>query len=443
MQFNISYKRIWQIAYPIILGSVAQNLINVTDTAYLGRVGQVELGASALGGMFYFVFIMLGLGFGTGTQIIIARRFGEGKIESIGKSFDHAIYFMLPLALLSFIILYYFAPIILRPVVASDKIYESTIAFLNFRVFGIVFAFAQILFRSFYIGIAETKIITWSTILMTGVNVILNYILIFGKFGFPKMGVEGAALASSISEACAVVYLLIYTLKKHYKSKYNLFTFSDFDKLLFVKNFNVSGPIMVQNFFSLSVWFAFFLLVEKMGEQALAVSNIIRSIYIVLMIPIWGFASAANSLVSYLIGLGQQQFVFKLIWRITVLSFGGVLIFVILSLIFPSNILSVITNDKVLIDAAIPVLLVVNMGALTLSVGFVIFNGLVGTGKTMVALGIEMSVLTLYILFVYLMTSIYQGSVARVWISELVYGVFLILFSWIYLKKGNWQLKSI
>lgn len=443
MQLNISYKRIWQIAYPIILGSVAQNIINVTDTAYLGRVGQVELGAAALGGMFYFVFIMLGLGFGTGTQIIIARRFGEGNTDSIGKTFDHSLYFMLPLALISLVFLYSFAPIILRPVVSSDKIYESTIAFLNFRVLGIIFAFAQILFRSFYIGITETKVITWSTILMAVVNIILDYMLIFGKFGFPKMGVEGAALASSISEVCAVIYLIIYTWKKHYRAKYQLFTFCGFDRNLFRKNFNLAGPIMIQNFFSLSVWFAFFLMVEKMGEQDLAVSNIIRSIYIVLMIPIWGFASAANSLVSYLIGLGQQQYVFKLIWRITILSLGGVMIFVIISFIFPTSILSIITNDKVLIDAAIPVLHIVNLGALTLSVGFVIFNGLVGTGKTMVALGIEMSVLSVYICFVYLMTSIYQGSVARVWISELVYGVFLILFSYIYLKKGKWQLKSI
>ncbi|MBU1370212.1 MAG: MATE family efflux transporter, partial [Bacteroidetes bacterium] len=79
MNLNITYKRIWSIAYPIILGSVAQNFINVTDTAFLGRVGEIALGASAIGGMFYLIFIMLGLGFGTGAQIIISRRFGEGN----------------------------------------------------------------------------------------------------------------------------------------------------------------------------------------------------------------------------------------------------------------------------------------------------------------------------------------------------------------------------
>ncbi|MFA5418055.1 MAG: MATE family efflux transporter, partial [Bacteroidales bacterium] len=72
MKTVISYNRIWQVAYPIILGSIAQNLIVFTDTAFLGRVGDIALGASALGGLFYLAVVMLGFGFGTGIQIIIA-----------------------------------------------------------------------------------------------------------------------------------------------------------------------------------------------------------------------------------------------------------------------------------------------------------------------------------------------------------------------------------
>ena len=75
-----SNKYIWEISYPIILGMLAQNVINVTDTAFLGRVGEVELGASAIGGLFYVVIFMLGLGFGTGAQILMARRNGEQKL---------------------------------------------------------------------------------------------------------------------------------------------------------------------------------------------------------------------------------------------------------------------------------------------------------------------------------------------------------------------------
>ena len=93
MKTDITYKRIWNVAYPIILGSIAQNLINFTDTAFLGRVGEVALGAGALGGIFYLAIIMLGLGFGTGAQIIIARRFGEKQLKQIGSVVDHSLIF--------------------------------------------------------------------------------------------------------------------------------------------------------------------------------------------------------------------------------------------------------------------------------------------------------------------------------------------------------------
>lgn len=438
MEPNISYKRIWSIAYPIILGSVAQNLINVTDTAFLGRVGPVELGASALGGLFYFVLFMLGLGFGTGTQIIISRRFGEGNSSLIGKTFDHALYFMVPLSVVSFLLIYFFAAPILRVVIDSDLIFDASVRFLDYRMYGMFFAFGQIIFRSFYIGIAKTQVITWSTLVMAIVNIILDYGLIFGKLGMPEMGLEGAALASTIAEFSAVAYLLIYVLYKNHHKIYKLFTFEPFDKELFLRNFKLAYPIMFQNFLSLGVWFAFFLIVEKLGEQSLAVSNIIRSVYIVLMIPIWGFASAANSMVSYLIGLKRPDYIFVLIKRIMVLATGGVGVLVFVSLFFPKAIILIYTNDPELVQLSIPVLMVVSLSAIFLSTGFVLFNGVMGTGKTNVSLLIEVTVLLFYILYVYVLIHYLGANVTLAWTSEIVYGVMLTSLSLLYLRKGKW-----
>ncbi len=438
MELNISYKRIWHIAYPIIIGSVAQNLINVTDTAFLGRVGAVALGASALGGMFYFVLIMLGMGFGTGTQIIIARRFGEGSKHLIGKTFDHSLYFMLPLSLLAFLILYFLSAPILRLVVSSDAIYEASVRFLDYRVYGIFFAFGQVLYRSFYIGIARTQVITWSTLVMALVNIVLDYALIFGHWGFPEMGIEGAALASTIAEIVALVYLVVYTHYRQHQKNYKLYQFRIWDKLLFVRNFKLAYPIMLQNFLSLTVWFAFFLLVEKLGEQSLAISNIIRSVYIVLMIPIWGFASAANSMVSYLIGMRRQDMIFVLIKRILLMATGGVLLIVLIGMISPTTIIGIYTNDQDLLLHTIPVLYVVNLSSLALSFGFVLFNSVLGTGKTNVSFLIEMMVLSMYILYVFTLVNFFKVTVVEVWTAELVYGTMMASLSYLYLKKGKW-----
>lgn len=443
MNLNISYHRIWNIAYPIILGSVAQNLINVTDTAFLGRVGEVELGASALGGMFYLVIIMVGLGFGTGTQIIISRRFGEGNSESIGKTFDHAIYFIFPLSLLAFAFMYWFSAPLLRIFIESDQIFTASVSFIEFRKFGVFFAFGQILFRSLYIGIANTKVITWSTLFMALVNVILDYGLIFGKLGLPEMGLQGAALASSIAEMAALLYLLAYVYFKQHHKQYRLFIFNAFDKPLFLRNLKLAYPIMFQNFLSLGVWFAFFLMVEKLGEQALAVSNIIRSIYIVMMMPIWGFAAAANSMVSYLIGLRQQTHVFQLIRRIIILSLSSVGFLVLLIFIAPSFILRIYTPDAALISLSIPVMKVVGVSAFFIASGFIFFNGVMGTGKTNISLLIEIITLGLYLAYIYLVINYLGGGVVMVWTSEIVYGILLSSLSWSYLRKGGWTKSTI
>ena len=96
MEGNISYKNILMIALPIIISGVAQNVINVTDTMFLGRLGEVALGAGGNAGIFYFVLVITGMGFTTGAQIIIGRRNGEKNYSKIGEIFDHCIYFIIP-----------------------------------------------------------------------------------------------------------------------------------------------------------------------------------------------------------------------------------------------------------------------------------------------------------------------------------------------------------
>ena len=164
MKTSVSYRRIWLIAYPIIIGSIAQNLINVTDTAFLGRVGQVELGAGAIGGIFYLVAVMLSWGFGIGTQIIIARRLGEGSYHEIGRTFQHGFYFQLPLSLTLFSLMQFFSSDLMKYIIESVDVTAATDDYIRYRSYGIFFAGVNMLYRGFYIGIAQTKVITFTTI---------------------------------------------------------------------------------------------------------------------------------------------------------------------------------------------------------------------------------------------------------------------------------------
>jgi putative MATE family efflux protein len=443
MKTSISYNRIWLIAYPIILGSIAQNLINFTDTAFLGRVGEIALGAGALGGLFYLAIIMLGLGFGTGAQIIIARRYGENNLKQIGPVVEHSIYFLLPLAFLVFLLMRYGSVYLLENAVASQEVYHETIAFLKFRSFGIFFAFINMVFRSFYVGLAKTKVITYTTIVLAITNIIFDYLLIFGHYGFPEMGIEGAAIASVIAEAVGMLFFITYTYITVRFKDYDLFCFCQLSFARLNRILKVAVPIMMQSFLSLSVWFVFFLFIEKLGESPLAVSNIIRSIFVVLMMPIWGFSTATNTLVSYLLGQNRGEEVMSLIFKIVRLCFLGVLSIVSIGVIFPEYVLGIYTDSTSLIELGIPILNVVSIGALSLSIGFIFFNGVSGTGKTNISLMIEIIILIIYVSYAYALVYIFDVQITGVWTTEILYGILLATFSFIYLKKGNWTTSKV
>ena len=440
---DIKYSRIWQIAYPIILGSIAQNLINFTDTAFLGRVGEIALGAGALGGLFYLAVIMLGLGFSTGAQIIIARRNGEEKLKEIGPIIDQSLYFMIPMAIFTFVLLRYWSIDILEYAVQSKAIFAETTVYMKYPAIGIFFAMGNMVFRAFYVGLAKTKVITYTTLVLAIVNISLDYILIFGKFGAPEMGVAGAAIASVVAEATALLYFIGYTFITIRFKDYDLFTFHKPQYAKLYAILKVAIPIMMQQFISLSVWFVFFLLIEKIGEMALAVSNIVRSVYVILMIPVWGFATATNTLVSYIIGLKKQDEVMSLILKIAGLTVVGVFGIVIIGLLFPTAILSVYTNDPALLELGKPVLNIVSVGVFFVSIGFIFFNGISGTGKTNVSLTLEIIVLTIYLTYTYLLIYVFNANVTQAWSSEIVYGVLLALTSLIYLKSGKWKKSEI
>lgn len=443
MQTSIKYKEIWTIAYPIILSSIVHNIIGVTDTAFLGRVGVIELGAAAIGSVFYLTIIMLGFGFAVGTQIIVARRFGENNPKEIGKTIEQSHYFLGFIALLLIILMLIGLPVFFKSVLQSAEVEHATQEYLKYRIFGLLFAFIMHGFRAFYIGIARTKVITYTTIIMAFANIFFDYVLIFGELGFPQMGIAGAAIASVISEFLATVFFIIYTLQFIDLKYYNLFKFGKIDFQYLYRILKVAFPTMMQNFVSFIGWFFFFLFVERLGEQSLAVSNIIRSVYVVMLIPIWGFSAASNTLVSYSIGRNKPEEVIPIVVKVLKLTILGVFVLAVINVLFPELILSIYTNDKSLIKDSLASLYVVCIASLGIALGFVYFSGVSGTGNTKISLLIETIVIFIYVLITYTFVNVKNTSVELVWVVEIIYGLIIASMSYLYLKYGKWQDKKI
>lgn len=434
-----TYLSIWRISYPIIIGLVAQNLMVVIDTAFLGRLGAVTLGAAAIGGIFYLCLVMLGAGFAIGMQIVIGRRNGEGNITKIGQVFDHGIFFMIVLALLLFAFMTFAAPGLLTWFLNSDDVLAESLVFIGYRRFGFLFGFLVLSFNSFYIGITRTPILITSTIVMASVNVMLDYVLIFGNWGLPPMGIAGAALATNFAEIITFVFLFAWSSKNNSMHKYRLFRFERISIQQYKPLLKISVPVMFQYFFSFSAWFVFFLIIEQIGETALAASNITRSFYMLLMIPVWGLSSATNSLVSNIIGQGRTHEVIPLIRKVVMTGLLITLLIVQVNIFIPHQIASMFTTDSQLTEATVPLLRVVSVALFTFSFGMILFSGLSGTGKTLVALIIEMISISIYLATAFIIAVWLDGSAAMVWSVEIIYFLVLGLGAMAYLRSGKWK----
>ncbi len=442
MEIKNTYHSIWKISYPIIFGLVAQNILNVIDTAFLGRLSDVAIGAGAIGGLFYFALITIGMGFGIGAQIMIGRKNGEKNYAEIGPIVYHTFFFLSITAIMLFALFNYIAPVFLKNIISSPAIYKGSLEFFEYRIWGILFAFLNITFSSFYIGIVRTRVLTFSTTLMAVVNIILDYFLIFGHWGFPEMGIGGAALASVIAEAVVTLFFIIYTLQLKNK-KYGLFKLRKLNFGLLRSISNLSIPVMLQYFMSFSGWFIFFIIVERISEEALAISNVIRSIYMVIMIPVWGLSMAVNTIVSNVIGQERHDDVLPLIKKVVLISIISSLIMVQGNIFFPRLLISFYTNNPLLIEHAIPVLNVVTVAMMVFSVAMVLFSSVSGSGNTKITLFFEVYAISTYIIVAYLLAIVFHLPIAYVWIVEIIYFLIIGISSYFYLKSNKWQTTNI
>jgi putative MATE family efflux protein len=422
---------------------LAENIIGLTDTMFLARVSETDLGASAIGGTFYVIVFIIGLSFSIGTQIIISRRLGENRPREVGEVFELGLLFLLVLAIVIYIMVHFFAGPVFKAMLSSPEVFEKTMIYLKYRMLGIFFTYIACAYRAFFTGIFKTKFLIINAIILASVNIVFAYIFIFGKLGMPAMGIKGAAIATLIAEFASVLYYVIVSLFVVEKSRYRLFYKKRYHLRIIPGIISLSGFIILQNLVSLVSWFTFFIFIEQRGPHDLAVSNIVRSLYVFFMIPGWAFSSSTGSLVSNIIGQGRRESVIPLLKKITRLCFLITLPFLIMAALFPHFLLSLYTSDASLIADCLPSFYVV-MGALlafSLSVSF--YSGVTGTGNSQVTLLIELLGLLFYLLLIYYFVIYLRLPLHIAWIAEIVYFVVIFLASLLYMKTGNWRKKII
>lgn len=438
-----SYRNIWKVAYPILISLVMEQMIGLTDTAFLGRVGEIELGASAIAIVYYMVLFMIGFGFSIGAQIITGRRNGEGNFRDTGKIFWQGLYFVLGLSGVLILLSEIFSPWLMKFIVSSEAIYHAALSYVRWRLPGMVFAFITAMFRAFYIGTTQTRTLTLNSIVMVTSNILFNWILIFGHFGIPAMGITGAAIGSSLAELVSLIFFIVYTRTRCALKKYGLDSAARFEMAELKNMMPVCTWTMIQHTVSVSTWFIFFLYIEHLGERALAISNIARGASGIIWVVLQAFSSTCSTLVSNIIGEGHHDKVMSLIKRILKLSYGVISVMILIFCLFPQGIARIYTDIPSLITASVPALIVMSTSYLFNTGGQVFFLGVSGTGSTRTAFRLELIALAVYMIYCTVIIGWLKLDVAICWTAEFVYGGMLLVCSWWYLRSGRWKNRSI
>ena len=438
-----SYRNIWKVAYPILISLVMEQLIGLTDTAFMGRVGEVELGASAIAIIYYVVLFMIGFGFSIGAQIIIGRRNGEGNFRDTGKVFWNGLYFLLGLSGILILLSELFSPWMMQRLVSSEAIHVAALSYVRWRLPGMVFAYVTAMYRAFYVGTTQTKTLTLNSIVMVLSNIFFNWVLIFGHLGFPALGITGAAIGSSLAEFVSMIFFIIYTRVGCDRQKYGLDKPAKFELAELKSMMPTCIWTMIQHTISLSTWLIFFLYIEHVGERALAISNIARSSSGIIWVVLQAFSSTCSTLVSNIIGEGHQDKVMSLVKRILKISYGVVSLMILLFCLFPQAVARIYTDIPDIITASVPTMFIMSTSYLLHVGAQVFFLAISGTGSTKIAFRLEMASLAVYMTYCTVVIGWLKPDVAVCWTAEYVYGGVLLMFSWWYLRSGRWKNRSI
>ncbi len=442
---SLTDRDILKMALPISLAILVPQLNFITNNIFLGHLDRTgdALSTAGITGVYYLLFAVIGQGLNNGLQALIARRAGEGRIGEIGKLFSQGMIVALGLAFAGIAITWFLAPVALGWSLHSAPLREQAIGFLRIRIWGLPFLYVYQMRNALLVGTNQSKYLVYGTLAETAVNIALDYALIFGHFGLPALGFNGAAIASIFAEASGMLVVFVVIHAQGISKELQLYHHWRFDVTNVRLILTQSSPLVFQYIISITAWVFFYILVEHHGRQALAISNTMRNIFGLFGVFTWAFASATNAMVSNIIGQGMQDKVTELIRKIVKLSLGFSVVVALLLNCFPGLFLSVYGQDPAFTAAAIPVIRIVSTALILMSFSTIWLNAVTGTGNTRVNLLIELITIFFYCGYVYLTLERWNMSLVVGWMSEWIYWLSLFIMSFAYIRSGLWRGKVV
>ncbi|WP_126971393.1 MATE family efflux transporter [Gynurincola endophyticus] len=444
LKLDINYKSIIKIALPISLAMLVPQLNFVINNIFLGRLGETELAIAGITGVYYLIFGSVGYALNNGLQALFARRAGSSQANAISSIFLQGTYVAFFIAAIAFLCTYLVMPPIFHWILKDPELSDKAISFLKIRIWGLPFLYLFQIRNALFVGINQSKWLIWGTTAETVINIIFDYALIYGKFGLPELGFNGAAYASILAEFSGFLMLHIVMIRKDIQKNFRIKNFGRFEKATTFIVLSISAPLIFQHAISIITWEYFYILIARNNSVAeLAASNTMRNMFGVFGVISWAFAATCNTMVSNIIGQGRQDEVFRIPVMIARMSFGVITVLVLFLNLFPEFILSIYGQDAQFMEVAIPILRVVTLAIWAMSIGTVWLFSVTGTGNSKVNLLIEVIAVIFYVVFSYIVLEKMQLPAYIGWSVEWGYWLIMCGCSYWYMKSGRWKNKVI
>lgn len=440
--FTKDHKYILQLAMPAIAGLSSQMVVSLVDAAMVGRLdnAQYYLAAMGIGVIATWAIISFFSSLATGTHVLIARRFGANDYNECGKVLNTSIIisFLIGLAVAGIVV--FFSYDIASFFAVDHKVAFYAGQFLHYRFLGIPFFLITVSYRGFFFGIGKTKVFMYSAILINTLNIVFNYILIYGCFGIPAMGLAGSGLGSTIATICDALFYFSVSLLSNYRHKFHYFKNFRFVKNIAASIIKISLPVSLQNVFILVGFLIFIAITGLIGTDFQAASTIVFSSLQFSLMPCFGFGIAIQTLVGNSLGNNDINQAKYLGFETSKLATIYTILIGFVFVVAPRLILILLTNDHRVIETAVPALRIAGFGQIFYAIGVVLANGLQAAGKTLFVMLAE--VILNWFVFVpiaYFLGVYLQLGLVGAWSALPFYVVLYALVVFIKYKFGNWE----
>ena len=432
-------KSIVLLSTPMILEMLMESLFAIVDIFFVGRLGAVALATVGLTESVLMIIYSMGMGIGMAATAMVARRVGEKNYREAGSVTFQLLVTGFVLSVLTGFFAAYYAPEILKIMGGSPKVVAEGTAYARIIFAGNFAILLLFLINGAFRGAGQPHLAMRTLWLSNGLNIVLDPLLIFGLGSFEGLGLAGAAWATTIGRSIGVLYQLYHLLNgKHLLKIAREDIILSFSVVFRILKVSVGG--MGQFLIESASWIFLTRIMAEFGSKNLAGYTIAFRVIGFTLLPAWGLASAAATLVGQNLGAGKikrAEISVLLTSRYNAIFLG---LITILFLIFGSSIAGLFSDDPEVIEIASEALKIITLGYVFFGIGMVMIQAFNGAGDTRTPALINVLVLWLIeIPFAYALAIYLEMEATGIFVAIAICHSLHALVSWWLFKKGRWK----